>query len=98
MSSYDTPEALRANYEAMRIQEDWTWAQLHAEIAKLVGEDDKALFAWSAAKARAEAAEGDDAASAAAPRGRRSGKGGAATAAAADEQGDAGDGDDQIES
>lgn len=96
MSSYDTPEALRANYEALRIQEGWTWAQLHAEIAKLVPEDDRALFAWSAAKARGEAADAEAGADTAAPRGRRSGKSGAATAAADDESA-ASDGDDQIE-
>lgn len=80
MSSYDTPEALRANYESLREQEGWTWAQLHEEIAKQVPADDKALFAWSAAKARGEAADAEAGASAA-PKGRSAGKAGASTAA-----------------
>lgn len=92
MSSYDTPEAVRANYEAIREQEGWTWAQLHAEIAKNVPADDKVLLAWSAAKARGEAADAEAGADVAAPRGRRGGRAGAQTA-----DGGADGADDQIE-
>ena len=80
MSSYDTPEALRANYEALREQEGYTWAQLHEEIRKQVPADDKTLLPWSAAKARAEAAAEQAAASTRAPRGRSASKGKAETA------------------
>ena len=41
MSSYDTPEALRANYEAIRESEGWSWEQLHAELTKQLPADDK---------------------------------------------------------
>lgn len=95
MSSYDTPEGLRANYEALREAEGWTWAQLRDEIAKQVPADDKVLLAWAAAKARGEAADAEatpDAGTApdapdAAPKGR-SGRKGAVTAdgAAADDE------------
>ncbi len=88
MSSYDTPEALRANYEAIRESEGWSWEQLHAELTKQLPADDKTLLPWAAGKARAEAASADaEGAAAGAPKGRTSSKAGASTAAADDEIG-----------